>query len=73
MTDLEMIKDWKTLSEIEANMLIVDITRTVKQCYLISNKSFCGKFRSISNFLGRLESNDVETIPVDVNYLKRQN
>lgn len=58
-----------SISEEEVNTFLVALTRTVKQCYLISNKSFGAKlFIKPSVFLGWLDSSSIEAVEINAAY-----
>ncbi len=65
----EFPHDPSNISEEEVNTFLVALTRTVKQCYLISNKSFGGNlFIKPSIFLGWLDSSSIEDVEVNSAY-----
>ncbi len=61
------------ITENEINMLIVDITRTVKQCYLLSNWRFGANYgMRESTFINWFDRDAIKTIEVNKKYFEQK-
>jgi len=56
------------ISDIEVCKLVVAMTRTRKQCYILSTRNFAGKIVIPSEFLKWLNEKDIDLIEIDKHY-----
>ncbi|QQS16048.1 MAG: ATP-dependent helicase [Candidatus Moraniibacteriota bacterium] len=74
LNNTEFPKIQKKPTDKEICQFIVGLTRTRKQCYLISNKSFATTFgMNQSVFIDRIDSSRISNVIVDANFFKNLN
>jgi len=57
-----------SISDIEVCKLLVAMTRTRKQCYILSTKNFAGRSATTSEFLKWIGKDNIDLIEVDKHY-----
>ncbi len=68
LQDGDLPRNPNLISDIEVCKLLVAITRTRKQCYLLSTRNFAGKWVTPSEFLSWVNEKDIDLIEIDKHY-----